>query len=520
MMKNWFVESDMMRKRRIKQHFLWALIAGFMTCTGGENGWAQTQERHKLPPETEILRQINVGFTHIFKTVAPSVVIVKTEKVVSSSSGNGIFDSLPFNIPGLPKNFSPPSDSEKDEGSVAPQIHPDLPFLRPENAPIQGEGSGIIYDNAGHIITNLHVIEGADKITVRLMDKREFPAKVVGVDDKTDMAILKISASDVLPAQFGNSDQVQVGELVCAIGTPYFLDYTFTIGVISATGRSDLTALDYEEYLQTDASINPGNSGGPLVNVNGEVIGMNTMVNGINRGLGFAIPSNMVKEITNSLIQHGKIIRPWLGVRIEDLENQTDLQQYFKGIDSGVIIRMIIRGTPASESELRPADIITAVDGVKVSNARELQKLILQKKVGQKIVLNVWRDGKTQEISLKTGELPAEPSNLEPEETPMKPEVTPSTELGLQLQELTPELAERLELAEKEGVIVTHVEQGSPAAVAGILPQDVISEVNKQKISTPDDFFKIISNENSKQDVLLYISRQNEKTYAVLKISK
>ena len=237
--------------------------------------------------------------------------------------------------------------------------------------PVQSEGSGFIVRPDGYIFTNFHVVEGADKISVKLKDGREFSAKVVGTDEKTDIAVIKIDAKDLPVVQLGDSDAVRVGQFAFAIGAPFKLDYTFTYGVVSGKGRSKLIATggySISDYLQTDASINPGNSGGPLCDIDGKVIGMNTLINGLNRGLGFAIPSNMAKEIGAELIAGHKIMRPWLGIRIETLGDDPSIRDLFKGLDKGVVVRTIEADAPAYKSELRPFDVITQVDGAPVAS--------------------------------------------------------------------------------------------------------------------------------------------------------
>src|SRR5712692_3211125 len=231
------------------------------------------------------------------------------------------------------------------------------------------------------------------------------------MDEKTDIAVIKVDAKDLPVVQLGDSDAVRVGQFAFAIGAPFKLDYTFTYGVVSGKGRSKLIATggySIADYLQTDASINPGNSGGPLCDIDGKVIGMNTLINGLNRGLGFAIPSNMAKEIGTELIAGHKIVRPWLGIRIETLGDDPSVRDLFKGVDKGVIVRTIEADAPAYKSDLRPFDVITHVDAAAVTTDSQLKHEILKKKVGQKVELSVWRKGQTIKIAVTTGELPNE----------------------------------------------------------------------------------------------------------------
>ena len=337
----------------------------------------------------DVVHQLNNAFAKVFETVAPSVVIIEISKKNEISESSPLDDLF----------FQGPPDENN------PRRNPGA--LRP----VQSEGSGFIVRPDGYIFTNFHVVEDADKIDVKLRDGRNFPATVVGTDKKTDIAVIKIDAKDLPVVQLGDSDAVRVGQFAFAIGAPFRLDYTFTYGVISGKGRSKLfQSGDYSisDYLQTDASINPGNSGGPLCDIDGKVIGMNTLINGMNRGLGFAIPINMAKEIGAELVAGHKIMRPWLGIRIETLGDDPTTRDLFKGADKGVVVRTIEADAPASKSDLRPFDLITQVDGTPIETDSELQHEILKRKIGQSVQLTVWRKGQTIRIPIKTGELPNE----------------------------------------------------------------------------------------------------------------
>jgi serine protease Do len=448
----------------------------------------------------DVVHQLNNAFTKVFEIVAPSVVIIEISK---KSDGEGsAFDDLFF--PGQPDDASPrrtPRDSQ----------------------PVQSEGSGFIVRPDGYIFTNFHVVEGADKIEVKLKDGREFPAKVVGTDEKTDVAVIKINAKDLPVAQFGDSDAVRVGEFAFAIGAPFKLDYTFTYGVISGKGRSKLfTSNGYSisDYIQTDASINPGNSGGPLCDIDGKVIGMNTLINGLNRGLGFAIPSNMAKEIGTELIAGHKIMRPWLGIRIETLGDDSSIRDLFKGVEKGVVVRTIEADAPAAKSDLRPFDVITHVDQAPVTTDAQLQHEILKKKIGQSLDLTVWRKGQTMKIPVKTGELPndiSRASNEQPQ--PSQPNQEQIGKLGLQVQDLSKDVADQLHLGIKQGVIVTSVEDNSIAAQQGIEREDVITEVDGKPVTDVKSFRDALTKADPKKGVLLYLDRKGAKTFAVLKAS-
>src|SRR2546423_8856611 len=443
--------------------------------------------------------QLNNAFAKVFEIVAPSVVIIEVSK--KNDTETSAFEDLFFQ--------GPPDENNPRRNQKNLQ-------------PIQSEGSGFIVRPDGYIFTNFHVVEGADKIEVKLKDGRGFSAKIVGTDERTDIAVIKIDTKDLPVVQLGDSVADRVVQFAFAIGAPFKLDYTFTYGVISGKGRSKLFATggySISDYIQTDASINPGNSGGPLCDIDGKVIGMNTLINGLNRGLGFAIPINMAKEIGTELIAGHKIMRPWLGVRIETLGDDPQIRDLFKGLDKGVVVRTIEADAPAYKSELRPFDVITQVDGAAVTTDTQLQREILKKKIGQNVELTVWRKGQTLKIAVTTGELPNEISQASNEikpPAPTKPEES-SNKFGLQVQELTKEVAARLKLGVDQGVIVTDVAENSLAAAQDIQREDVITEVDGRKITSLASFKDALNKADPRKGVLLYLDRKGSKTFAVLK---
>jgi S1-C subfamily serine protease len=314
---------------------------------------------------------------------------------------------------------------------------------------------------------------------------------------------------------------VRVGQFAFAIGAPFKLDYTFTYGVISGTGRSKLLqsgGYSISDYLQTDASINPGNSGGPLCDIDGKVVGMNTLINGMNRGLGFAIPINMVKEISGELMAGRKIVRPWLGIRIETLGDDPSIRDLFKGADKGVVVRTIEADAPASKSNLRPFDVITHIDGNAITSDSQLQHEILKKKVGENVELTVWRKGQALKVPVKTGELPDDITRASnPPVKPSEPKPQDLGKFGLQVQELTKDVAERLHLSSQQGVIVTDVEENSIAGAQGIEREDVVTEVDGKPVTNVQSFREALNKADPKRGVLLYLDRKGSKTFAVLK---
>ena len=462
-----------------------------------------------IPPQAaeagkDVVHQLNNAFTKVFETVAPSVVIIEVTRK-DEGKDNPSLDDLLF------QNQQP-----QDEAA---------PRRAPKNAqPVQSEGSGFIVRADGYIFTNNHVLDGSDQIEVKLKDGRAFKARVIGTDEKTDVAVIKIEAANLPTVQFANSDTARVGQFAFAIGAPFKLDYTFTYGVISGKGRSkllDTGGYSISDYLQTDASINPGNSGGPLCDIDGAVVGMNTLINGLNRGLGFAIPSNLVNEIGQQLIAGHKIVRPWLGIRIESLGDDPSIRDLFKGIDKGVVVRTIEADAPAYKSDLRPFDVILQVDGAPVATDTQLQREILKKKVGQNVELTVWRKGQTMKISVATGELPNDLSRAANDRTPPPPARSEETnKFGLQVQEISKEVATRLRLSSQAGVIVTDVADNSLASAQGIERDDVITEVDNKPVTNVQTFREALARSDPRKGVLLYLDRKGSKTFAVLKAEK
>jgi Do/DeqQ family serine protease len=469
-------------------------------------------------PAKSVATQLNDALVSVFEHVAPTVVVIDVLKKLSpDGDGSDNFPDFFFHSPGGGNNGGGHGGSP--DGAPADEARP-----------TPSEGSGFIIQAGGYILTNHHVVGGAEKITVRLKDGREFPGKIVGDDEKTDIAVVKIEATDLPVAELADSDAVRVGQIACAIGVPYNLDYSFTMGVVSAKGRNKLAIGpqdNYEDYLQTDASINPGNSGGPLVDLDGKVIGMNTLINGFNRGLGFAIPSNMLRETGDQLIRSGRVIRPYIGVRILSIGDDTAERfgAIFKGLKKGVIVETILPDTPAYHSDLHTADVITEVDGVAVNTDRELQKQILSKKVGATVQLTVIRKDKSMKVPVTTGELPSAvarqgPDNAEEnpgggDAEPPKPEA--GQFYGMQLQDLTKDLASSLGLNASAGVVVTAVGDDTPASRGGMSVRDVITAVGESPVKDIASFKEAVKGADPKRGILCYVERGGSKTFVVIK---
>ncbi|RMH33640.1 MAG: DegQ family serine endoprotease [Nitrospirae bacterium] len=376
-------------------------------------------------------------------------------------------------------------------------------FRRPEapKAPReQGVGSGVIVSSDGYIITNNHVVENADEIRVLLADKRRLTAKVVGTDPKTDLAVIKVDATGLPALPWGDSSKLEVGEIVMAIGNPFGLNQTVTMGIISAVGRANVGIVDYEDFIQTDAAINPGNSGGPLVNLKGEVIGINTAIfsrSGGYMGIGFAIPSNMAKSVMKSLIEYGKVIRGWLGVSIQDLT--PELQEQFDAPDvNGALVSDVVEDSPADKGGLKRGDIIRTYNGTTVRDSRHLRSLVAETAPDTTVRIGVWRDGEERELTVTIGEMPKEMAGLRPGgEAAGKHALA-----GVRVEPVPPGRTEG-----DEGVIVTEVEPGSPAEFAGLQEGDIILEINRQPIRSVRDFERITSRLGPKDRVLVLLQR-------------
>ena len=446
------------------------------------------------------LRQLSDSFAAVFEKAAPSVVVIEARSEKSNSVA-GLPQGLQFFLPD-----GTPMDSERVD-------------------PEPNVGSGVIFSSEGHILTNNHVIENATSIRVKLRDGRRFDAELIGSDDRSDVAVLKIDAPDLPVAELGDSDALKVGELAFAIGTPMDLPYTFTFGVVSAKGRTLGIGGHYDEFIQTDTSISPGNSGGPLCDIDGRVVGINTLVSGLNRGVGFAIPINTAKSVADQLAQNGRVSRPWLGISIASLEELENMRGLFQGLENGVVVRGIEPGAPAQRSDLSPGDVITKVDGKSVELASDLQREILGKKIGQSVELEVWRRGRTLRVDVQTGEHPDKfvrasirPNRPRSESSDVPAESNPDG-TGLAVENATKDLLKKRNIERKEsgGVLVTEVAPGSAAAAAGLEPGDIITEAAGKPIRDKSDFEKALDSAGGQRGVLLLLERDAQKTFAILK---
>lgn len=376
-----------------------------------------------------------------------------------------------------------------------------------QRQPQKSLGSGFIMNKDGYILTNNHVIEGADEIQVQLTDKRKFDAKLVGSDPKTDIAVVKISASDLPSVPLGDSGQIRVGDWVVAVGNPFGLEHTVTAGIVSAKGRV-IGAGPYDDFIQTDASINPGNSGGPLFNLQGEVVGVNTAIVASGQGIGFAIPINMAKDLVPQLISSGKVTRAWLGVGIQDIT--PELAKSFGLPDQkGALISNIFPGSPADKAGLKSGDIVLGFNGRLISESHELPTLVAHEPIGKKVTMQVLRDGKQVQIEVTLGEM--EKGEKEAERSPA---ATESRELGIAVRNLTPEEVSQLRLSkEHHGVAIVAVEPGSPADGAGVQRGDILLGINNVEINSAVEYDAAAKKINKGDIVRLYLRREEMSLY-------
>lgn len=372
----------------------------------------------------------------------------------------------------------------------------------------QGSGSGVIIDTAGFIVTNHHVIDGADAVTVTLADQQEYEAKVVGRDPKTDLAVLKVEATQTLPvAQLGDSDQINVGDWVVAIGNPFGLNHTVTSGIVSAKGRV-IGAGPYDDFIQTDASINPGNSGGPLFDLNGNVVGINTAIIPHGQGIGFAIPVNIAKSLLPELMETGSVTRGYLGVGIQNL---TPSLAKALNLDTrkGALVSEVRPNSPAEKAGIERGDLIMTFNGEAIDDSRDLAATVAATPVGDDTEVLVLRNGREKTLSLTVGALPTEGVAASENDRSSR------GEWGLQLQELTPEMARAQGLDDGQGVRVVAVQPGSPAAEAGLRPGDILLQVNRRAVGSIDDVKAAIA-ANDDDELLLLVKRQQGNLFVAL----
>jgi serine protease Do len=438
---------------------------------------------------------LQTSFAPVVKKVMPSVVNVFSSKKVKNDR---TLEPFFFDDPFFRRFFG-------DDLGNRP-----IPRERQERS----LGSGVIVSADGYILTNNHVVDDATDVKVSLSDKREFTARVVGKDNKTDLAVLKIDQSGLPVVGFGDSTKVQVGDIVLAIGNPFGVGQTVTMGVVSATGRGGLGIEEYEDFIQTDAAINPGNSGGALINAQGELIGINTAIlsrSGGNQGVGFAVPVNLAKNIMDQIIHGGKVTRAFLGVMIQPVT--PDLAKAFKlGKAEGALVSDVSANSPAERAGLKAGDVITKVDGEAVVDSRALQLMIGQMKPGRTVRLSVNRDGTDRDYTVTLGEQPADKTDSG---SSRSSNASDRVLDGVSVETLTPELAREFDIAPKlRGILVERVAPDSVAAEAGLERGDVIVEVNRHPVTTLEQLHYM--NESNSDSTLFFVNRDGRTRYVVI----
>jgi len=482
------------------------LVAGTLAVGLGVAGIAASHAENANPPV--VLKLANAdegpsrtGFAPVVKKVLPAVVSVastKISKVPTSFEGEG---GAPGGIPeDLFRQFFGNSQQEQFR---APRGE------APEQRE-QGLGSGVIVSPDGYIVTNNHVVEGATGIRVTLADKREFKAKVIGADPKADIAVLKIDATDLPVVTVGDSSKVQVGDYALAIGNPFGVGQTVTMGIVSAKGRSHLGIEEYEDFIQTDAPINPGNSGGALVNDRGELIGINTAIiahgSSGNQGIGFAVPVNMARNVMDQLVKTGKVTRAYLGIVPQDVTPA--IAKAFGEKDAlGALVGDVSPNSPAQKSGIQKGDIILDVDGKPVTDSNDLRLTISQMQPDANVHLRISRDGTERNMTVQLGELPTTTASVK-----HNGEKESSALSGVSVENLDADAAQQLKLPENtQGVVVTNVSPSSEAAEAGLRRGDVIQEVNHKPVKSTSDFEHAVG--ASKEDTLLLVNRNGSTLY-------
>ncbi len=477
------------------------LIAAFSTgAVGSPARSAVSTPPHSIAQAGQADSQVGRGFAHIVKMVRPAVVNITASKVVDT----GFSD-----VPGLPDWFKPGPQNQHFFG-MPPGPNP---WQKPRGA---GMGSGVIVSPDGYVVTNHHVVEGAKTVTVALLDKREFPGSIVGSDPQTDLAVIHIQGDNLPFVAWGDSSKLDVGDYVLAVGSPFGLHSTVTQGIVSAKGRGGIGIAQYEDFIQTDAAINPGNSGGALVNMRGELVGINTAIlsrTGGYQGVGLAIPASIGQHVYTSLVTTGKVTRGFLGVGIQAVT--PDLAKSFH-LDrpDGAIVTEVREKSPADRAGLRRGDTIIRYQEQPVAGPRDLQRAVTTTPVGTEVTMTIVRDGKEQ--SLRTT-IVAHPmgqrvaSAQEPD--------TKSRLAGLSVEDLTPRMAEQLGVDGRvTGVVVTDIRAGSQAEKAGLVQGDVIREVNHEPVQSSQEFRQAVKALPNEQLILLFINRQGTPLFLTVKV--
>lgn len=472
-------------KKRSSLFFSFLLIAGMALATVSFTSTSSADEGSNP-------KQVVVDFRNAAKKAIPAIVSIRVQTKKSSS----LWEGSPFEDPtDLWDFFNLPRRDSRQQ------------------TPLEGQASGVLVSADGYILTNSHVVKDMDKITVQLTDGREFPAKVLGQDPSSDLALIKIEGKDLPYLTLGDSNKLEVGQWVAAIGNPFGLQATLTVGVVSAKGRNNLDIVPYEDFIQTDAAINRGNSGGALLDTNGEVIGINTAIATNSSqsfmGIGFAIPSNMAKYVMDQVLADGKVSRGFLGVTLQSINYNLAQAFDLKKIE-GALITSVAKDSPAEKAGIKAEDIVLKYDNNQVENAASLRNGVYMIKPGTKVVLTILRQGQSMQIPVVVGEF------AENGEKTQKPVHVDS--LGLEVDTLTPELARSSGNSNEKGVIITRVQPGSPASFGGLKKGYLILGVNRQKIETKEQFYAALKDTPKGRPVLLQLKQGDANLFVSIQV--
>ncbi len=477
--------------------------------------WFAALPAHGLDSGVENLRQTGKAFAAVAREVSPSVVFIQVEAKASAAAMGQLpspfGDEWPFGDDLFKRFFG-------DQFPGAPRTPPSGPPQGERH--VIGQGSGFVFaakdgllSDKTYILTNNHVVENAEKIRVRFQDGHEYDAKVTGRDPQSDVAVIEIKATGLPVAKLGDSSALEVGEWVVAIGNPFGLSHTLTVGVVSAKGRTSVGINDYEDFIQTDAAINPGNSGGPLVNLDGEVVGINTAIftrSGGYMGIGFAIPINLARVIADQLIEKGAVTRGYLGIVIQQLTPELAKSFDVEG-GQGILVAQVSEDSPAQKAGLRQGDVIVAYRGKKVTDVGGFRNQVSLTPPGSEVELTILRDGKRKTLSVTIGRLTKDKLAAGGSGAAQT-----SEEIGLTVQTLTPQLAEQFGAKAGEGVVVTRVRPGSIAAMAGITPGVVILQVNQKPVNSAAGFRRAVEQSSAEKRVLLLIRKGEVQRFVAL----
>lgn len=478
--------------RAVASVALSSLFAGLLVSSSIQ--WTPTSVAQGLGQKAAVAASASTmpgSFAALAEQLGPTVVNIQVTKVAPVGD-----------FPGMPAPDGP-------SGEPFRRFFRDR-MPQPQPHRVQGSGSGVIISPDGYVLTNNHVVDGAQEVTVTMADKQVHKAQVVGRDPKTDLAVLKIDAKASLPvAPMGNSTDLKVGEWVVAIGNPFGLGHTVTAGIVSAKGRV-IGAGPYDDFIQTDAPINPGNSGGPLFNMQGEMVGINTAIVASGQGIGFAIPVDLAKPLIPQLVKTGEVTRGYLGVSIQSVT--PELAQAMKLEErQGALVSEVVAGSPAAKAGIRQGDVIIGFNGTTVEGAHDLPAAVAKTPVGEEVTMTLRRDGKTHKVPVTVGKLPSEKASSEESS-----QAAAQSQWGVQLQEVTPQMARQHGLADEPGVMVVGVQPGSPAERAGLRRGDIIREVNRQPVKSVQEVRDAIAKAGDQDSLLLLVKRDQGSIFVAM----